>query len=221
MAIPLILDDSRAYLAGPVAEADTHSADRAVGQLRADYERWARLGLGLLGFTGAILGAFFGVGLIGAMLEPGPPVGVIDIVILVVAWAITLASAVLLVRLWQSGRALTRAAKQWMRAPYILGGRQRTGAGWVTARTINLEPRILVRNITATLAVLLSLFGIAPAIRDMVEGNFDGFSASMLVAGFIALACGIGQMGGVITLVSGASEADPLWVRIRSSLAKD
>ncbi|WP_395244122.1 hypothetical protein ACGGZK_18670 [Agromyces sp. MMS24-K17] len=85
------------------------------------------------------------------------------------------------------------------------------------ARTVNFEPPIFARLVTAALAFLCSVSGIAILVRDLVEGAFGGFSAAAGLIGLLALACGVGQAGGVIRIVSGVSEGDPLWARLRSA----
>ena len=87
------------------------------------------------------------------------------------------------------------------------------------ARTVYLEPRNLVRLLTSSLAFLTAIFGIAAAVRDLADGNVDGLSSAAGVIGLIALACGLGQAGGVLRIGSGVAEGDPLWHRIRSVLA--
>ncbi|MGZ0711555.1 hypothetical protein ACWPKO_24815 (plasmid) [Coraliomargarita sp. W4R53] len=217
MAFSLIREDSRPWF----ERGDVADSTRAVKLLRDDYERWSRLGMGLVGFVGIMAGGFIAVGMIFAIVELGGPLAIIDVVVTVLGLVVLAASAYLLVRLWQTGRTLTTAAARWMRAPYVNGARQRAAAGWMTARTINLEPRVLTRIVTATLALLLAIAGVSVAIRDIIDGAFIDMSAVALMIGVVSLLCGLGQLGGVMRLVSGASEADPLWVRIRSAMMRD
>lgn len=219
MAFSLIRADSRQWL--EQADGTAADADRAVAALRGDYERWSRWGLGVLAFAGFTIGVIFTVGMIVAVAEFGGPPMIIDMTVVALGFAVTVASIFLLVRLWQTGRALTHAAARWMRVPYRNGARQRRATGWVTSRTINFEAPVLLRITTATLAFLLAIAAIAIAVRDIVESAFGSFGFMAAVVGVAALLCGLGQSGGIMRLVSGASEADPLWARIRASMTRD
>jgi hypothetical protein len=55
---------------------------------------------------------------------------------------------------------------------------------------------------------------------DQLTGEVTSMTAAAAVVGVIALVAGVGQVGGVMHLVSGLSEADPLWVRIRSAFVR-
>lgn len=218
MPFALILPASRPLIAEAGSyDARPVEADRAAAALRADFERWSRWGLGILGFALAAGGAFVAVGLIETVrMLGGTPVGS-DLVTIVVAVIVTLAGVALLVLLWWSGRRLLSAATWWMRLPYTRGGRQRRAGGWLQARTVNFEPRVFVRIVTATLALLIAVGGIALFVRDLIEGPSE-LTAAAGVVGVIAALAGIGQIGGVMRIVSGLSERDPLWVRIRSGV---
>ena len=215
MAFAMIGEQARAHLALPDATSSVIRADATVAVLRADYERWSRWLMGLVAYVLAVAGAFLAVGMIVTMVRPGMRVAVSDVVIVIIALAIAGTGVWMLVRLWLSGRQLTRAAAAWMRLPYLRGARARSTRGWVHARTTNFEPRIFVRLVTVSLALLMAVSGIALFFRGVVEG-YDVMSVAALVVGLISLASGLGQAGGVIRLVSGMSEADPLWVRLRS-----
>ncbi|MCK2022864.1 hypothetical protein KZC52_08030 [Microbacterium sp. kSW2-24] len=218
MPFALILPASRPLIAETGSDdARPVEADRAAAALRADFERWSRWGLGILGFALAAGGSFVAVGLIETVrMLGGTPVGS-DLVTIVVAVIVTLAGVALLVLLWWSGRRLLSAATWWMRLPYTRGGRQRRAGGWLQARTVNFEPRVFVRIVTATLALLIAVGGIALFVRDLIEGSSE-LTAAAGVVGVIAALAGIGQIGGVMRIVSGLSERDPLWVRIRSGV---
>lgn len=218
MPFALILPASRPLIAEAGSDdARPVEADRAAAALRADFERWSRWGLGILGFALAAGGSFVAVGLIETVrMLGGTPVGS-DLVTIVVAVIVTLAGVALLVLLWWSGRRLLSAATWWMRLPYTRGGRQRRAGGWLQARTVNFEPRVFVRIVTATLALLIAVGGIALFVRDLIEGSSE-LTAAAGVVGVIAALAGIGQIGGVMRIVSGLSERDPLWVRIRSGV---
>ncbi|MGZ0068350.1 hypothetical protein [Microbacterium arborescens] len=193
----------------PAAFAGPAEADRAVVVLRADYERWSRWALGIVGFIAVAGGVFFAGGLVAtvvAMAVVTPD----TVIVIAISAGVALAGAALLVALWRSGRALTRAASFWLRAPYRAGQRAPSAAGWVQARTVNLEPRILVRLITATLALLVAVGGIAVFVRDLGAG-VSIFTVPVLLVGVCGALSGIGQIGGVLRIVNGLSAGDPLW----------
>ncbi|MGH1564806.1 hypothetical protein [Mumia sp. DW29H23] len=202
-----------------VADPSPVEADRAAAQLRADYERWSRWALGLGAFTAATTGSFTALGVALTADEIDAPMHPIDVVGVAVAAALGLAGTAVLVLLWRSGRRLTRDAAAWMRVPYVVSGRTRTARGWLGARTVNVEPRILVRITSSTLALLLAVAGLSVAVRDLAtESSALTFPAT--VVGLLALLSGLGQVGGVLRLVSGRGEADPLWHRIRTSVRR-
>lgn len=218
MPFALILPASRPLIAEAGSDdARPVEADRAAAALRADFERWSRWGLGILGFALAAGGAFVAVGLIETVRTLGGTPAGSDLVAIVVAVVVALAGVALLVLLWWSGRRLLSAATWWMRLPYTRGGRQRRAGGWLQARTVNFEPRVFVRIVTATLALLIAVGGIALFVRDLIEGPSE-LTVAAGVVGVIAALAGIGQIGGVMRIVSGLSERDPLWVRIRSGV---
>ncbi|UPL14639.1 hypothetical protein [Microbacterium galbinum] len=218
MPFALILPASRPLIAEAGSDdARPVEADRAAAALRADFERWSRWGLGILGFALAAGGAFVAVGLIETVrMLGGTPAGS-DLVAIVVAVVVALAGVALLVLLWWSGRRLLSAAAWWMRLPYTRGGRQRRAGGWLQARTVNFEPRVFARIVTATLALLIAVGGIALFVRDLIEGP-TSMTAAAATVGIVGAVSGIGQIGGVMRIVSGLSERDPLWVRIRSGV---
>ncbi|WP_106816899.1 hypothetical protein [Microbacterium timonense] len=220
MAFALIRPTSREWTGDvPTDEDAVARADRVALLLRADYERWSRWAFGLLAFAATALGVFIVGGMLDAIAALGSA-ATVDVVLIAVSALIAIAGAAALLRLWQTGRVLTRAATGWLRLPYRAGGRTRRAGGWVLTRTANLDPPIFARLITATLALLLAIGGIALAARDLAGASFTGLSAAAGVIGIVALACGLGQAGGVIRIVSGVSEGDPLWSRIRSGLAR-
>ncbi|MGO2746826.1 hypothetical protein [Microbacterium sp.] len=214
MAFAFIGKSARELLALPDDTSAVQDADRVVAVLRTDYERWSRWLVGLAAYLVFIVGLFVAVGMIAAMIAPGVLITGIDIVIVCVSLVVAAVSGWMLVRLWLTGRRMLRAAVAWMRLPYARGARARGTGGWVSARTVNFEPRIFVRVMTASLALLVAVAGIALFIRDVVEGT-NALSVAALIIGVVSLASGLGQAGGVMRLVSGASEADPVWVRIR------
>lgn len=196
-----------------VARPSPVDADRAAAQLRRDYERWSRWALGLLAFVVATFGLLFAGALLAFSIEEGFPPGAE--VVIGAATALGVGGTAVLVMLWQSGRRLTRAAAAWTRLPYEVSGRTRTARGWLEARTVNFEPPIFVRITTATLALLVALAGIAGGVHGIVSGEFGTVAYPLLLVGILALMSGLGQFGGVMRVVSGLAEADPLWHRIR------
>ena len=220
MAFALILPASRARIDVPSDEKAVAEADRVAVLLRADYERWSRWALGLVCFGGSALGVFVIGGMLDAIVALGGAVAPVDVIVIAIATVVALAGAVGLVRLWLTGRTLASAATAWLRLPYRQGGRARRGGGWVLARTTNFDPPIFARLTTATLAFLLAIGGVALALRDLAAGSFVGLSATAGVVGIIALACALGQAGGVVRIVSGVSEGDPLWHRLRSAFIR-
>ena len=220
MAFTLIRPESRPWIGGATADDVTAAeADRIALLLRGDYERWSRWAFGLVAFAVTALGVFVAVGMVDAIVQLAGPPALVDLVVTVVAVILAGVAAVGLVRLWLTGRALTTSAVTWLRAPFRAGSRQRRPGGWVQARTVYLEPRNLVRLLTSSLAFLTAIFGVAAAVRDLAAGDFSGMSAAAGLIGLIALACGIGQTGGVLRIGSGIAEGDPLWHRIRSGFA--
>ncbi|MCZ4068274.1 hypothetical protein O1W71_11385 [Microbacterium sp. H37-C3] len=214
MAFAFIQAASRPFLetgeAGePAASAGPSEADRAVAVLRADYERWSRWALGIVGFIAAAGGVFFAGGLVATVVAMGV-VTPDTVIAIAISAGVALAGAALLVALWRSGRALTRAASYWLRAPYVNGQRAPRAAGWVQARTVNLEPRILVRLLTVALALLVAVGGVAVFIRDLGAG-VSIFTVPALLVGICGALSGIGQSGGVLRIVNGLSAGDPLW----------
>lgn len=220
MAFTLIRPDSRPWIGGATADDVTVAeADRVALLLRGDYERWSRWAFGLACFVATALGGFVAVGMVDAIAQLGGPPSLVDLVVTGVAVILAGAAGVGLARLWLTGRALTTSAASWLRAPFRLGSRQRRPGGWVQARTVYLEPRNLVRLLTSSLAFLTAIFGTAAAVRDLVAADISGLSVAAGMIGLIALACGLGQAGGVLRIGSGVAERDPIWHRIRSPFA--
>lgn len=220
MAFTLIRPESRPWIGGSTADDVTVAeADRVALLLRRDYERWSRWAFGLAAFVVTAVGVFVAVGMVDAIVQLGRPPALVDLVVTFVAVILAGVAAFGLVRLWLTGRALTTGAAAWLRAPFRAGSRQRRAGGWVQARTVYLEPRNLVRLLTSSLAFLTAIFGIAAAVRDLAGGDVTGLSAAAGLIGLIALACGLGQAGGVLRIGSGVAEGDPLWHRIRSAFA--
>lgn len=60
--------------------------------------------------------------------------------------------------------------------------------GWVQARIVNLEPPLLARLITAVMAFLLAVFGIALLVRGILEGEDIALAIAAGLVGLISLA---------------------------------
>lgn len=221
MAFALIRPDSRPLIAAAESEYfRTADALRAVATLRSDFERWSRWAVGIAGFGLAVAGSFVTVGLLETVRLLGGSLAGVDLVLIVVAGVIALVGITVLLRLWWTGRQLLQATFRWTRSQAVRGvDVQRGVGGWLQARTVNLEPRVLVRLVSGTLALLIGVGAVALVIRDLLEG-VTSFTVAAGVVGAIALSCGVGQTGGVMRIVSALAEADPLWTTIRSGIAR-
>ena len=214
MAFSFVRSESEAWLTRAGSpDAVPYDATRAVTALRSDYERWSRWALGLLGFVLAALGAFAAIAMIGALLAWTGPVGVVDVVAVVVPVAMTAGGGALLIRLWRSGRRLASAAAWWISLPYRSGAVAPSFGGWWRARLVNLEPPLLVRLITAGMAFLLAVFGVALLARGLSEGEDVALAIAAGAVGLIAFAAGCGQAGGVMRIVQGFAAGDRVWRR--------
>lgn len=186
--------------------------------LRDDYERWSRLGWGVLGYLGAVAGVFLG----GVMLELLGRLSVGDSMFLVggavggVGFMLAFVCLHLLHRLWRSGRRLSRAAAWWLRLPYRQGGRARRAGGWLTPRVTQFEPRIFARIMGCALLFLACIFGLAMPFAPSA-GEMPSLVGAAIAIGVISGLCLLGLLGGVQNITSGLSEQDPLWIRIRDS----
>jgi len=208
----MLLPTSAMWLARDPREASPDEADRAVAALRSDYERWSRWAWGLVAFPGLLLGVTIVLGVTAEAISLRR-IAPIDLVLLSPFVGMTAGCGFVLVRLHLTGRRLASGASAWLRRP----GRYRgghSGRDWLQARTVNLEPPVLARLVTATLALLLGIAGTSVFLRDVALG-LQAFSWSALGIGVVGLAAGAGQAGGVFRLVSGLAEHDPIWARIR------
>ncbi|UFU08174.1 hypothetical protein [Ruania halotolerans] len=207
------------------SEVNAVQADQAAALLRSDYERWSRWGLGVASFLGTSAGAVT-VGLAADAVTQSftaftTAEQLLVAGIAVVGLLLASASSIVLVRLWRTGRRLVRASIWWMKLPYTRWGRRRHAAGWIEARTVNFEPTIYARIATGSLAFLAGIFGLSMLFAPAeVRGDFTGMVTAFAVVGTLGISCGLGQIGGVMGIVSGVSERDPLWVRIRSAFQR-
>jgi len=217
----LIGDRAQAHLSMPDDSSSAAGADSIVAVLRSDYERWTRWLVGIIAYMIAVIGILFSVALMAFLVQSEGPAleRMVGVVTVVIALGMTIGGAWVLAKLWLSGRRMLRTAVAWMRLPYTRGVRARTASGWLSARTTNLEPRIFARILTSSLSLLVAISGIAVFIRDVVTGEIAGdmgyLAVAMLLIGLVSLAAGLAQLGGVMRLVSGVAEGDPLWVFLR------
>ncbi|MBY6061590.1 hypothetical protein [Microbacterium esteraromaticum] len=216
MSFRFILPESRPHLTTPAGEGNARPAGDPRRQLRRDYERLSRILVGALALL--VLAPFGLVATLGVPLMPGRMMA-IDIVMAVIG-AVALAAALwLLVKLHRSGRRILIALSWWSREPHLSGAATRAAGGWVRARTVNFEPRIFTRIVAASLIGLLGIFGLS-AIAFPGSADNPAFAAVMISWGAVCVLTAAGQMGGVMHLISGIAEQDPLWVRIRGAFRR-
>ncbi|MFD1859704.1 hypothetical protein EHW97_00915 [Aeromicrobium camelliae] len=219
MAFVFIRPESREWLESARTEGAAPAfAGRAATALRADYERWARWALGVGAYLLAVVGALLTGGAVHAVQTSGAVV-LLDVLLGGLGVILGALGAFLLIRLWVTGRRLTTAASWWMRLPYVTGVRQRRARGWLDARTVNFEPRIFVRLMTCSVTFILGVSGWAVFGRDVANG-LSGLSLTFLLVGVLSVSCLLGQAGGVMRVVSGLAEGDPLWVRLRGLMSR-
>jgi hypothetical protein len=137
---------------------------------------------------------------------------IVVLAIALVALVALAAAAVVLWRLHRSGRRLARSLRWWLglRAGAVP---DQGFAGWVAPRAALFNPAVFVRVLTATLAGLVGIFGFSMIGYSATENAVLLISA--VLWGVLGTACCIGQLGGVIRLVAGLGEADPMWSRVR------
>ncbi|MGW9627588.1 hypothetical protein [Microbacterium sp. NPDC055521] len=221
MAFRLISPASRPWL--EQAESPTArpaDADRAVAALRGDYERWSRLAVGILAFVVTTAALVVGSAAWSFLLGPSPREAA-TVATAVIAPAVAAGGVFVLWRLHRSGRQLARAAAWWMRMPYRAGARSRSARGYVLARTIYLEPALLVRSLTISCTLLLLIFGVSGFVRGVVTTDQQlSVTIALAAVTVVSAACLIGQLGGLARIGAGASEADPLWVRARNAFRR-
>src|SRR5690606_6972997 len=144
----------------------------------------------------------------------------VSVAIGLVGIAVATGAVILLYRLWRTGRELSRAAAWWMRLPYRQGLRARRAGGWLQARTINFEPPVFARIMACSLTFLMGTFGLS-ALAYPGRSEMPSMVAAFAVIGLLSLLCALGLMGGVLNIVSGVSERDPLWDRIRGAFSAE
>ena len=199
------------------AESETgHSSDAVwASKLRSDdLMRWSRWWLGLAAFAVAFVAAAT-VGSLVMMLLIDAPGGAGEVVVVLAASAVALlvlvATTVVLWRLHRSGRRLARSLRWWLglRAGAVP---DQGFAGWVAPRAALFNPAVFVRVLTATLSGLVGIFGFSMIGYSVTENAVLLISA--VLWGLLGTTCCLGQLGGVIRLVAGLGDADPVWNRI-------
>lgn len=215
VSFEFIQSASRPFLRTPPPAGEVRPSGNPRRQLRADYQRWSRLGIGAIGVVLSASGALFAVGI----TFSGVRLTAFDIIVVVIGLVFFVVGAWLLIRLHLSGRAVLTALAWWTAETYRSGASARSAAGWAQARTVNYEPPIFVRITASSLLGLFGLMGICMLWYPVEPGELD-LRAAMIAVGIILTLTSIGQMGGVMRLVSGLAEADPLWTRIRDAFRR-
>ncbi|MGQ7311266.1 hypothetical protein ACUOFU_06155 [Microbacterium arabinogalactanolyticum] len=194
---------------------DIGQADAAARALRADYERWSRLGWGALAYLGAVLGTLVGLAMLEAASELSWGAGQAAVVVIgCLALIIAVTSLLVLYRLWRTGRRLTIAAAWWLRLPFRTGQRSRRAPFWYAPRTVQYEPRILTRTTAGALLFLMAIFGLSSAFFTDAA-RMPLLMAAMVSIGVISALCMCGILGGIMRITSGLAEGDPLWAGVR------
>lgn len=216
MTFRFIQPESCPLLETPPAAGRSLASGDARRQLDADYRRWTRL---LVGFAGLVLASFGVVAVVGIPLS-GARLTAVDITMAVVGAVLGATGVWILVRLHRSGRALLSALAWWTAEPYRRGAAHPRASGWVSARTVNVEPPILARIVSSSVLGLFGILAMATVAYPTPPGALNPAPAGIGL-GILLLLTACGQMGGVMRLVSGLAVADPVWARIRSAFRRD
>jgi hypothetical protein len=211
-----ITDGGREWVEAAEKEAGQAADAVWASQLLSDdLMRWSRWWLGL----GAFVVAFVAGGLAGALgttlvvdrpAEAGAVAGMSGV--LVVTAAALAGCTVVLWRLHRSGRRLARALRWWLalRADAVP---DQGFAGWVAPRAVLMKPAVFVRVLTATISGLIGIFGFSSI--GYAASDATVLLVALVLWGVLGVACTVGQMGGVVRLVNGLGDADPVWSRLR------
>ncbi|GGU14631.1 hypothetical protein [Nocardioides albus] len=193
-----------------------HSTDAvwASKLLSDDLMRGSRWWLGLAAFVLAFVAAG-AAGSVGMMLLIEPPIGgdvIAAVLVMLLAIVVLVAAVGMLWQLHRSGRRLAHSLRWWLalRADAVPN---QGFAGWVGPRAALFNPSVFVRVLTATLAGLVGIFGFSMIGYALTENAVLLISAALW--GVLGTACLFGQLGGVMKLVAGLGDADPMWSRIR------
>lgn len=210
-----ITDKAREWVDAAETESG-HSTDAvwASKLLGDDLMRWSRWWLGLAVFVLAFVAAGV-VGSVGMMLLIEPPGGgdtIMAVIVLVLTIVMLVAAVGMLWQLHRSGRRLARSLRWWL--ALRAGAVPNQGfVGWVAPRAALFNPSVFVRVLTGTLAGLVGIFGFSMIGYALTENVVLLISAALW--GVLGVACCIGQFGGVIRLIAGLGDADPVWSRVR------
>lgn len=197
--------------------ATVHRTDitEASELLSNDLMRWSRWWLGLGAFSLGVV-ASAAAGSVGMMLLIDAPSGnagmLVAVVVLTVAIAAVVTVTFLLWCLHRSGLRLARALRWWLTQGSGAIPKQ-AYSGWIAPRAALFDPAVLVRVLTSTLSGLVGVFGFSLFAHSLAEDPV--LLITSMLWGLLGTACCVGQMGGVIRLVNGLAEADPLWSSIR------
>jgi hypothetical protein len=230
MAFRFMLSDSRPWIEAaerarvqegvpPLEIAHPGNADRAQAQLRGDWGRWSRWGLGVLGVALTTVAALAPAAAVWSSLSMGAVFLPGVLLLLAAGAAFAVPGSWLLIALHRSGRRLVRALAFWTALPYRRGNRERGGSGWLRARTVNFEPDVLVRILSASVTTLGAIFGAALTFFTIAVRPDPAMAVLYAQWTILSLLVTAGLFGGVIRVVNGFGEADPLWNRIRGRMS--
>ncbi|UJP10356.1 hypothetical protein L2X99_01180 [Microbacterium sp. KUDC0406] len=215
MAFHLIQNSSRALLSPAAADvAAVAPAQRAVEILGPDYLRWSRLGMGALGFVGALVGASGPGAIVDAVASGQPPVVVAFAAIMGVLLIAVLALSVwLLVSLAVSGSRLVRSLASWLGGPYRSGQLAASWSGWLHTRLLLFRLPVFTRIAAASCAALFAVYAVYAFISSLAVPSANAVVYACWAA--VAIATSVCLFSGSIRLISGRAEADRVWRSVR------
>lgn len=218
MRFRFILPASRPLLIGPSPDRSVDDAPQpldAAALLSADYRRWSRLLVGTVATLCSTVALFLGLGLV----TSGTRLTSTDAAIAVALLAASLVGLVVLLQLHRSGRALLTATHRWTALHHRSGQGRPSAAGWLAARTVNVEPPVFARIATSSLAGIAGILGVSTIAMPRDPGALD-LAPAAATSGILLLVVCAGQMGGVMRLVNAIAEGDALWTRIRGAFGR-
>jgi hypothetical protein len=214
---------ARERATGAPPELRITEIDAAFATVRRDYGRVSRWLLGLLGTAGAAVGALAATGALGISLSRAWGPGDLAFIGALAAIGVTISacSVWLLVALHRSGRRLARAAGYWAALPYLSGRRQPVAGDYFAIRFHLLyTPDLLIRTVTATLALLAAVFTVSSVFFALLVAH-DAATAVLMVAwSILAIGVGCGQFGGILRYQLGYGVRDPLLFERRVERAR-
>lgn len=215
MAFHLIQDTSRALLSPTEAEvAGVDAAQRAVDALGPDYLRWSRLGMGVLGFVGALIGAS-GPGMIVDAIASGQPPVVLGFAVIMglLLTAVLGLSVWLLVALAVSGSKLVRSLATWLSGPYRSGRLAPSWSGWLHTRLLLFRLPVFTRIAAASCLAIFAIYAVYAVVMSIPEDAGGAVQYACWAA--FAIATCVCLFSGSIRLVNGRAEADRVWRSVR------